>query len=259
MYIMYTHSLKCITPQAVHVKIYADDVKMYIPVSDINNIAIIQETLDKFLEWCEGLDLRLSVNKCAVLHFGHNNPSHTYTPGTEQLAAKSSIKDLGVLTTNMLNYTPRILEVVADASRKMIWIMRAFILKDPSLYVRLYKQYVLPILLYSSPVWNLGYRRDRKVIVKMHKKFVRRVAYRCNIATNEVRCEDVERMLDTIDRCPFYKVLKHPDRTNRFFTLTLTNTRAGINVQAKTIAKKEIVNKMFAWRTARNANHTQSN
>ena len=40
MYIIYTDSLKYIIPENVHVKIRADDVKMYTAVDDINNVII---------------------------------------------------------------------------------------------------------------------------------------------------------------------------------------------------------------------------
>lgn len=255
MYILYTDSLKYIIPQAVQVKIYADDVKMYTAVDNAKNMVSLQETLDKFLEWSNRLDLKLSINKCAVLHFGHNNSRHTYALGSEQLAVKASIKDLGILTTNTLSYTPHILEVVASASRRINWIMRSFVIKEPSLYVRLYKQYVLPVILYASPVWNTGLRRDRHTIVKMHKRFVKRVAFRCNVNVNEVQCEDIEALLKTNDIRAFKIVCRCPHRADRFFNFTNTNTRAGTNVQAKVVARKEIVNRMFAWRTARSLNN----
>lgn len=257
MYILYTDSLKYIIPDAVHVKIYADDVKMYTSVDKVKNMYILQETLDKFMEWCACLDLKLSVHKCAILHFGNRNPVYNYVLGTEQLTPKTSIKDLGVLTTDTLSYTPHVLEIVASASRRINWILRSFVLKDPNLYIKLYKQYVLPVILYASPVWNLGLQRDRTLLLKLHKKFLRRVAYRCNTRTCDINCDDIGAMLNDIDRDTFRSICKYPDRASKFFDFIPTNTRTSVNIQAKAVARKEIVNKMFAWRSTRSANHAQ--
>ena len=129
--------------------------------------------------------------------------------------------------------------------------MRTFVLTDPKLYVRLYKQYVIPGVLYAAPVWNTGMIRNRNLISKMHRRFIRRVAFRCNIQTRDFNCDDILALLDECDIKMFEKIRSQEDRSGSFFDTVVTATRSSVNVQAKAIARRELVNKMFAWRVSR--------
>ena len=252
MYILYTDSIKHVIPSHVHTKIYADDIKMYKEIVDRGQSAAeFQAVLDDFSEWTKCLDLSHSVNKCAVLHFGHANPEYSYTLGGETLRTTNTMKDLGVSTCTTLKYSGHITEAVSNASRKINWILRTFVLKDAKLYVKLYMQYVIPAMLYASPVWNTCLVRDRNLIRKMHNKFLRRVAYRCNIEVCDIQCDDILQMLDRNDRKVFEKVCEKEERSAPFFTRVQTTTRSGINLQPKATAKRTLVNNLFAWRVSR--------
>lgn len=51
-------------------KTYADDTKMYAKVNSIDDSKVLQRAIDDFYEWTKSFDLRLSVEKCLVMHCG---------------------------------------------------------------------------------------------------------------------------------------------------------------------------------------------
>ena len=94
-----------------------------------------------FDEWAWSLDLKLSIEKCATLHFGHGNPLQIYHVIGAALPNHKVVKDLGVLTSSSLKYSEHATEIALRASRLANRIARSFILKKP--YVKLFDIYVL--------------------------------------------------------------------------------------------------------------------
>jgi len=58
------------------VKLFADDVKMYAIISDVNDSVLLQEGLDALYAWSDLWQLPLSLQKCPILHLGRNNTIH---------------------------------------------------------------------------------------------------------------------------------------------------------------------------------------
>ena len=59
------------------VKLFADDVKMYVVMGDVKQSLLLQSGLDKLYQWSVKWQLNLNPSKCFVLHIGANNPEHT--------------------------------------------------------------------------------------------------------------------------------------------------------------------------------------
>ena len=97
MYILYIDSPKYLIPEGVHFKVYADDVKIYGKSGNNMERLLLQRTLDTFKTCADSLDLKLSVQKCGVMHFGHGNVKHPYAISGQTLTKHHVIKDLGVL------------------------------------------------------------------------------------------------------------------------------------------------------------------
>ena len=127
-------------------KVYADDVKFYCVVNNVEDKEKLQGALDRFYEWTKQLDLKLSIEKCMVMHFGARNHNYVYTLCDQEIIKTTIVKDLGVLTTPDLKYSEHVKEIVTKASRRANWILRSFIVSEPELYIKLFNCYVLPIL-----------------------------------------------------------------------------------------------------------------
>lgn len=125
MYIMCINSLQQIMPVGVHDKVYADDIKIYSLAETEAERQKLQETLTSFKEWSDSLDLKLSVEKCGVLHFGHSNVQHNYLLEGKELMKLTVLKDLGVLTHTNLKYSEHVSDIVKRANQRGNWLLKA--------------------------------------------------------------------------------------------------------------------------------------
>jgi len=110
---------------------FADDSKMYADITDIADITRLQATLDRMVQWAETWQLKLSIDKCCVLHIGQQQttassvPSslHSYTICGYQLPVVTHCRDLSVIIANTCQPCLHINTVVAKASQRAnaIW------------------------------------------------------------------------------------------------------------------------------------------
>lgn len=248
MFLLYINAIEDIIPPNVHVKIYADDVKIYRAISCANDTTELQTTLDKFLSLVESLDLRLSREKCTVLHFGSGNLKHTYNIGGSILSNSENIKDLGVRISTNLHFNDHINEVITNASRRSNWLLRSFQLKNPALYIRLFDTYIMPIITYASPVWYPMYKKDKIRLKAIQNKYISKVAFRCNVDKNYIKHRCVLAEIDKIDLNVFNRISKNIHLFEQLFDKVETNTRQKLNILPKAIAKKNYIGNLFPWR-----------
>lgn len=252
MYILYKNSIVYILPKGIGVKIYADDIKIYSSAETSVDRNGLQAALYKFEIWARSLDLKLSVDKCAIVHFGHGNLCNSYEFGGAPLKAEKVMRDLGVITSLNLKYSDHVSDVVLRASRRANWILRSFIVRDVEVFCDLFKIYVLPIICYASPVWSPGLKKDRDLIEKVVNRFRKRVSYRCQVEKDHVPLVDVFNVLEDAD-LKVFKTIKsrHPVLAENMFDFRNSSTRRDRNVLPKSIASKKVIDDLFCWRVSR--------
>ena len=81
---------------------FADDTKLSNSVTNDQDIQNLQEDLNKLMEWSDTWTMKFNVDKCSVMHFGHNNPQHEYQMNGKTLKCTREEKDLGVWITDDL-------------------------------------------------------------------------------------------------------------------------------------------------------------
>ena len=52
---------------------FADDTKLCKNVENLEDVLALQRDLDSLHEWATDWQMNFSVDKCAVMHVGHNN------------------------------------------------------------------------------------------------------------------------------------------------------------------------------------------
>ena len=81
-------------------RMFADDTKLWCPITTIADSITLQQDLDTLCSWSEKWQLRFNADKCKVMHIGHSLPTGYYmTVGTNKTVLQSvqEEKDLGVV------------------------------------------------------------------------------------------------------------------------------------------------------------------
>ena len=251
MFLLYIDSLKTVMPENVHFMVYADDIRIYCEVDSSSRISCLDVALLAFGNWCESLDLKLSVEKCMVLHFGSSNPRRSYSLYGSPIPSTTSIRDLGVLTCNNLKYSAHTVEISKRSAQRSNFLLRSFCIPDPELYMRLFRIYVSPIIMYASPVWFPGLCRDKSLLDRIVRKYRRRVAFKCNVSIEDVPDLDIIEEFELADTKMMRIISRNSDMFNEFFNVITTQTRSQVNVVPKFIALRKNINDLFFFRATR--------
>ena len=158
------------------VSLYADDAKIFAPVTCSQDIDLIQQDLDALLEWCIEWRLSLNAKKCVYIHY---TPMHKtdlqpqYTIQNVQLQRKDSVVDLGVIISEDLKFHKHIDHICKKARRETGRIKRSFKSRNYAFLSDVYKTYVRPHLEYAVPVWNPVHKLDITKIEKAQNNFTK--------------------------------------------------------------------------------------
>ena len=176
MFIVYINELaQLLECYGIIVKLFADDVKVYLEVVNVDDANKLQKALDLIVEWANEWQLQLSVNKCNILNVGYAPFMTDYYVYGSVLSKNSSCRDLGVTITHDLSPSLHIGEITAKAHLRANCILRCFLSGDVNLLVRAFIVYVRPIVEYCSVVWSPSLKHDIDLIEKVQRRFTKRL------------------------------------------------------------------------------------
>ena len=78
---------------------FADDTKLCHKAKSTNDIMELQEDITKLVEWANKWQMNFNVDKCSVMHIGHNNMQGNYNMSNQQLQTTDQRQDLGIIIT----------------------------------------------------------------------------------------------------------------------------------------------------------------
>ena len=250
-YVLYTNSLKDVLSYRVEYKTYADDTKIDAKVNNSEESLELQRAVEDFYSWTKSLDLKLSIEKCVVMHCGRKNENRDYFIDGKKLKCAPKAKDLGVVMSPDFNFREQTREVVGRAARQTNFILRCFVLSDADVYMKLFRTYVIPLLAYCALVWNPRFKKDKKLIQSVFDRFRRRISYRCKNDAGTIERLDTDGIFTEIGRKMFSHIRSDPKFCDLIFDCVKTNTRTSCTYRSKFVAKNEKVNNLFPWRVTR--------
>ena len=156
--------------------LFADDLKLFIRVTNIDDFSILQDDLFALLEWSNSWQLCIAYKKCSVLSLGKIVPLTNFSIDSEVIPLCCSITDLGVTLDNKLNFSLHINSIVKVAHARANLIFRCFISKDVDCLSRAFITYVRPILEYCSPVWSPSTSTAINQIEAVQRRFSKRLS-----------------------------------------------------------------------------------
>ena len=135
-------------------KLFADDIKLYTSISDLNSNSDFQHHLDLIYSWSYLWQIPISYSKCSILHLGPSTNKPTFNLDSVTLSDSTSIKDLGILIDPSLKFTTHIHSLSKRARQRSALIYRSFLSRNLSNLILAYTTYVRPLLEYASPAWS---------------------------------------------------------------------------------------------------------
>jgi len=175
LFLIYINDIVDLFGNGLTVKLFADDVKMYVNISDVCNVNRLQEGLFLLSKWASDWQLNISIKKCAVLHLGGNNLFYDYALDGTTLPGVREMRDLGVKIDSRLCFSTHYAEIAAKGHQRAGLILRCFKSRDPRILFRAFTVYVRPILEYCSPVWAPVYKTDVTKIEAVQRRFTKKL------------------------------------------------------------------------------------
>ena len=154
------------------IKIFADDTKLY---NDAHLSNLIQNDLNKLVQWSNIWLLPFNIDKCKVLHYGKLNPKNNYMMNDIPLSAGPSIKDLGITFQDNLRFDEHISKITSTANSRLGIIKNTFHSIDEKGFMILFKSNVRPVLEYGIPVWQPHLRKHEKEIEQIQRRATRMI------------------------------------------------------------------------------------
>lgn len=155
---------------------FADDLKVMLPVNNESDCNVLQQVVDSVLEWSVKNKLQLNVLKCKAITFTRsNNPIiASYHLEGAPLDRVDSIQDLGLTLDTGLNMRKHIVNTCKSANKSLGFIMRtASQFHDDKVSILLYNAYVRSKLEYSAIVWDPSEKKYILLIERIQRKFAR--------------------------------------------------------------------------------------
>jgi len=138
--------------------IFADDTKLYRPISSSGDPLILQDDINSTLQWCDTWLSFLNFPKCHHNTIGHSSSNTEYVLPSEvediPICTVAEEKDLGIVFDGQLKFSSHINQTITKANRVLGIIKRTFASRDANTIRLLYITLVRPILDYGSTIWN---------------------------------------------------------------------------------------------------------
>ena len=154
---------------------FADDIKVFRVISDVQDQDAFQSDLDKLVQWSEKWQMEFNFTKCKTLHTGHIKSSREYEMKGHKLEEISKETDLGVVITNKLSASDQVLEARRKALRMLGAINKNVSYKSEEVVTKLYNAYVRPHLEYCVQAWSPTYEKDCWLLERVQKRATKMV------------------------------------------------------------------------------------
>lgn len=171
-------------PQLIqsNILLYADDLKIFSKVKDINDSRTLQMDIETIVNWCRNNNLQINISKCNVISFTRKREVSlqyfNYNIRGNTLNRVCAIKDLGVTFDSKLTFENHVNNITSKAYRMLGFISRSLNhFKQLQTYKLLYFTYVRSNLEYCTSVWSPYCDIRISAIERVQRRFTR-IIYR---------------------------------------------------------------------------------
>lgn len=175
LFILTTNDLPRVVNKSIPL-LFADDLKLVHKIKQESDHNILQQDIDRVVEWSRSNKMYFNVAKCSVLSFTRaRDPSHyQYCMDGIQLQRVSEVKDLGVSFTADLNFRKHTTDVCKKAYRNLGLVLR---LGNQFSNIRalraLYEALVRSHMEGNAVVWSPHETKYKLMLERIQNKFLR--------------------------------------------------------------------------------------
>jgi hypothetical protein len=137
--------------------LFADDLKIYRSISDVDGCKLVQHDIDSVQNWCLNNGMKLNLSKTTIISFTRktNNINFNYNLCNSPVARSQCVKDLGVLLGCKLYFHQHINYIFSQCLKKLGLIRYiTFSFSTLNSLLALYSTLVRSKIEYASVVWN---------------------------------------------------------------------------------------------------------
>lgn len=112
----------------IYYRLFADDLKIYARMSNDVVVTVVQNALDRLVEWSDLWQLQISITKCNSMYVGRHLPCSIDLKIRDlSLPVVNSCRDLGILVCSALSHSSHIANIVNAASQRSNLILLTFV------------------------------------------------------------------------------------------------------------------------------------
>lgn len=179
-----------------NILLYADDLKMYSIIRNMNDCMLFQKDIDTFLEWCLYNGMELNFSKCKILTISHKKFPlvNNYTFYNNTIDREMVMRDLGVYIDSKFSFSHHLEYVINKANSQLGFLKRnSTDFKDPYTVRILYFAFVRSQLEYCDVIWDPSYNTYKCRIERVQRRFskfaLRNLYSSFNMPSYETRCQ----------------------------------------------------------------------
>ncbi|KAL1446370.1 hypothetical protein WDU94_006570 [Cyamophila willieti] len=160
--------------QHARFQMFADDVKIYMPISNIDDCILLQSDLDRFHRWLFSNGLQLTLSKCAVMNFSRRREPITfqYHLDSQPLRPVDQVKDLGVIIDPKLSFSDHLTNLSMRCHRLLGYVFRTSKGLSSDSFRLLYISLIRSLLEYACVVWSPSYNVQEVLVDRVQRRFL---------------------------------------------------------------------------------------
>ena len=124
-------------------------------------------------DWSEAHLMSLYAEKFSVLHSCLKQPNYAYVLGDQALKTVNSFVDLDVTRTSDSGHSSQCSAMAAKAAKAAYVTRKTFQTRNPNLLRPAFQCYVIPIIMYASPLWSPSLAKDAEIIEHEQRRFTK--------------------------------------------------------------------------------------
>ena len=168
------------------VRLFADDTFCHRPTKTSQDQEVLQNDINKLVEWEAKWKMAFHPEKCQVLRATRRRQKlpFPYSIHGHTLEDVKEAKYLGVTITDDLTWSSHITNITKKANKTLGFLRRNLVIGSKKTREQAYKAFVRPVLEYCSPVWDPHAEKDKTALDKVQNRAARWVARRFDHTTD---------------------------------------------------------------------------